>query len=427
MVINADDRAGTAGDLAHRAGLPNASPGFVAAFVAAVLGVSVATLTPVTVTLAVRIKQLTPGHEAANLSLVLGVAAVMSLLSGPFFGQLSDRTTSRWGMRRPWLLGGLAVGLGGLAVLATATTVTMVLLGWSVTQIGFSALNAALAALLIDHVPDGQRGKVSGLIGMCQAVGTVTGVFLVQAVHSSVALMFVVPGAVAAAAVLVLAVTLHDRRLAREARAHYDLREFARSFWVNPIRHPGFGWAWLGRFLMITGFAILQTYQVYYLSDHLGFNTDQVPKLVFESILVLTVTIVISSNVCGWLSDRLRRRKYFVLGSAALYGVSMLVVSTAHTWHTFLGGMVIGGLALGAYLAIDLALVAQVLPDDGANAAKDLGVFNIASAVPQMVAPAIAPVFLAIGSGGNYTALFIGAAAFSVLGALAIQPIRGVR
>jgi MFS family permease len=427
MVTNADDRTGAVSDLAYRVGLPNAGPGFVAAFVAAVLGVSVATLTPLTVTLAVRIKQLTPGHEAANLSLVLGVAAVVALLSGPFFGQLSDRTTSRWGMRRPWLIGGLAVASTASPPSPTATTVTMVLLGWCVTQIGFSALNAALAALLIDHVPDGQRGKVSGLIGMCQAVGVVIGVFLVQAVRSSVALMFVVPGAVAAAAVLVLAVTLHDRRLGREARGRYDLREFARSFWVNPIRHPGFGWAWLGRFLMITGFAILQTYQVYYLSDHLGFSTDRVPKLVFESILVLTVTIVVSSNVCGWLSDRLRRRKYFVLGSAALYSLSMLVVATAHTWHTFLGGMVIGGLGLGAYLAIDLALVAQVLPDDGANAAKDLGVFNIANSVPQMVAPAIAPVFLAIGSGGNYTALFIGAAAFSALGALAIQPIRAVR
>src|SRR5258708_33429083 len=119
----------------------------------------------------------------------------------------------------------------------------MVLLGWCVTQIGFSALNAALAALLIDHVPDAQRGKVSGLIGMCQALGVVIGVFLVQTVRSSVALMFVVPGAVAAAAVLVLVVMLHDRRLAREARGRYDLREFARSFWVNPIRHPGVRWA----------------------------------------------------------------------------------------------------------------------------------------------------------------------------------------
>ncbi|MEU0478880.1 MFS transporter [Streptosporangium sp. NPDC006013] len=431
MATNADDQITTAADPTPPSSPPAASTGFIAAFVAAVLGVAVATLTPLSVTLAIRIKQIDPDNAAGSLSLVLGVAAVVALLSGPFFGQLSDRTTSRWGMRRPWLLGGLVVGLAGLCLLATAATIPVMLVGWCITQAGFSALNAALAALLIDHVPDLQRGKVSGLVGMCQAVGVVAGVFLVQSVGSSVALMFLFPGALAAATVIVLAVVLRDRRLDSADRLRYDLRAFARSFWVDPIRHRNFAWAWLGRFLMMTGFAILQTYQVYYLSDQLGVETAQIPSLILQSTLVLTATVVVSSIGCGWLSDRLRRRKVFVLGSAAVYGVAMIVIATAGSWGTFLIGMVIGGLALGAYLAVDLALVAQVLPNGGATAAKDLGVFNIANAVPQMVAPAIAPIFLAIGtgtgSGGNYTSLFIGAAAFSMLGALAIQPIRGVR
>ncbi|GAA2828207.1 MFS transporter [Kribbella solani] len=424
-----DDRIMTATAPAQATNPPAASGGFIAAFVTALFGVAVATLTPVSVTLAIRIKQIDPDNAAAGLSLVLGVAAIVALLSGPFFGQLSDRTTSRWGMRRPWLVGGLAVGLAGLCVLATAASIPVLLVGWCVTQIGFSALNAALAALLIDQVPDFQRGKVSGLVGMCQALGVVTGVFLVQSVGTSIALMFLVPGALAAAAVIVLAAAVRDRRLDPADRGRYDIGAFFRSFWVNPIQHRGFAWAWLGRFLMITGFAILQTYQVYYLSDQLGVETVRIPTLVLQSTLVLTATVVVSSIGCGWLSDRLRRRKAFVLGSAGVYGMAMIVVATAGTFGAFLIGMVIGGLALGAYLAVDLALVAQVLPDGGATAAKDLGVFNIANAVPQLVAPAIAPIFLAIGtgSGGNYTALFIGAAVFSLLGALAIQPIRGVR
>lgn len=427
MTTNADGPIATAQDPAPPRTAPPASAGFITAFVAAVLGVAVATLAPLSVTLALRIQQLDPENAPASLSLVLGVAAVVALLSGPFFGQLSDRTTSRWGMRRPWLLGGLLVGLIGLAILSMSASIPMMLLGWCITQLGFSALNAALAALLIDHVPELQRGKVSGLVGMCQAVGVVTGVFLVQLVGTSVALMFLVPGALAAATVIALSLVLRDRRLDPADRSRYDFRAFARSFWVNPLRHRAFGWAWLGRFLMMTGFAILQTYQVYYLSDQLGFDAAAIPGLVLQSTLLLTAAVVVSSVGCGWLSDRLRRRKIFVLGSAALYGVAMIVVATAQTWETFLVGIVIGGLALGTYLAVDLALVAQVLPNGGATAAKDLGVFNIANAVPQMVAPAIAPLFLAIGSGGNYTALFIGAAAFSLLGALAIQPIRGVR
>lgn len=427
MTTNADGPITTAQDPAPPRTAPPASAGFITAFVAAVLGVAVATLAPLSVTLALRIQQLDPENAPASLSLVLGVAAVVALLSGPFFGQLSDRTTSRWGMRRPWLLGGLLVGLIGLVILSMSASIPMMLLGWCITQLGFSALNAALAALLIDHVPELQRGKVSGLVGMCQAVGVVTGVFLVQLVGTSVALMFLVPGALAAATVIALSLVLRDRRLDPADRSRYDFRAFARSFWVNPLRHRAFGWAWLGRFLMMTGFAILQTYQVYYLSDQLGFDAAAIPGLVLQSTLLLTAAVVVSSVGCGWLSDRLRRRKIFVLGSAALYGVAMIVVATAQTWETFLIGIVIGGLALGTYLAVDLALVAQVLPNGGATAAKDLGVFNIANAVPQMVAPAIAPLFLAIGSGGNYTALFIGAAAFSLLGALAIQPIRGVR
>lgn len=427
MTTNADGPIATAQDPAPPRTAPPASAGFITAFVAAVLGVAVATLAPLSVTLALRIQQLDPENAPASLSLVLGVAAVVALLSGPFFGQLSDRTTSRWGMRRPWLLGGLLVGLIGLVILSMSASIPMMLLGWCITQLGFSALNAALAALLIDHVPELQRGKVSGLVGMCQAVGVVTGVFLVQLVGTSVALMFLVPGALAAATVIALSLVLRDRRLDPADRSRYDFRAFARSFWVNPLRHRAFGWAWLGRFLMMTGFAILQTYQVYYLSDQLGFDAAAIPGLVLQSTLLLTAAVVVSSVGCGWLSDRLRRRKIFVLGSAALYGVAMIVVATAQTWETFLVGIVIGGLALGTYLAVDLALVAQVLPNGGATAAKDLGVFNIANAVPQMVAPAIAPLFLAIGSGGDYTALFIGAAAFSLLGALAIQPIRGVR
>jgi hypothetical protein len=63
------------------------------------------------------------------------------------------------------------------------------------------------------------------------------------------------------------------------------------------------------------------------------------------------------------------------------------------------------------------------LPEGGKEAAKDLGVLNIANAL----APEIAPIFLAIGGANNYTSLFTSAAIFALLGAIAIQSIKGVR
>ena len=73
----------------------------------------------------------------------------------------------------------------------------------------------------------------------------------------------------------------------------------------------------------------------------------------------------------------------------------MFVIAIASNFNGFLVGMAISGLGFGVYVAVDLALVADVLPDKD-NAAKDLGVFNIAGALPFSIAPGIAPVILAI-------------------------------
>ncbi len=103
----------------------------------------------------------------------------------------------------------------------------------------------------------------------------------------------------------------------------------------------------------------------------------------------------------------------------------MFVIAVASSFNGFLVGMAIGGLGFGVYMAVDLALVADVLPDKD-NAAKDLGVLNIAGALPFSVAPAIAPAILAIG-GGSYGVLYAVAGVCAVIGAVAILPVKRVR
>jgi MFS family permease len=87
--------------------------------------------------------------------------------------------------------------------------------------------------------------------------------------------------------------------------------------------------------------------------------------------------------------------------------------------------MVIGGLGFGLYMAVDLALVVDVLPS-GDRVAKDLGVLNIAGALPSSIAPAIAPLILVLGN-GSYGVLYAVAGVCALLGAVAILPIRRVR
>ena len=279
----------------------------------------------------------------------------------------------------------------------------------------------------------GQRGRVAGLVGVGLPVGLVGGAFLAQAVSGSIFLMFMAPAAVGVVFVLILATILDDRRQSPDYRSPpYTLHEFLGSFWVNPVRQPDFAWAWLNRFLLNMGTAMLVTYQVFYLIDHLGISQDRVPRLVFIASLVLSAGLVLLRVVGGSLSDLAGgRRKVFVWSSAVIFGVGTAIIGFAGSFDAFLFGVAVGGIGLGIYLAVDLALVSLVLtkPDD---ASKDLGVFNIASTLPQSLAPTVAPIFLSIplfasGEGDNYTALYFVAALFAGAGALAILPVKGVR
>ena len=146
-------------------------------------------------------------------------------------------------------------------------------------------------------------------------------------------------------------------------------------------RSPDFAWAFASRFMFVLAYAFLTTYQVYYLLDKLGSAEADVPRQIFLGTFAQSVVVVAACLIGGRLSDRTGRRKLFVLTASVVYGLAMFVLAVAGSFNGFLVGMAIGGLGFGVYVAVDLALVVDVLPDED-NAAKDLGVLNIAGALP---------------------------------------------
>ena len=400
--------------------------GFVALYALAFAGTCLVLVAPLLVTLALRVNSLVGIEQAPNsLALVTGIGALVAMIGNPFFGRMSDRTSSRLGMRRPWMVIGLLGGSLGVLVVALAPTIPVVLVGWCIAQLLFNALLAAEIAVLADQVPVAQRGMVSGVLAVCLPVASVSGTFLVQLFTGNQLAMFLVPCAVGGFFVLLFAATLKDRRLDKADRPAWSLREFLSSFDVNPRKSPDFAWAFASRFMFVLAYAFLITYQAYYLLDEIGSAEADVPHQIFLGTLVQSAVVVVASLVGGRLSDRTGRRKIFVLIASIVYGLAMFVVALASDFNGFLVGMAIGGLGFGVYVAVDLALVTDVLPDK-ANTAKDLGVFNIAGALPFSVAPAIAPAVLAIGN-GSYGVLYAVAGAGAIIGALAILPVRRVR
>jgi len=404
-----------------------ASARFVAIYALAYAALWLALLTPAMITLALRVRQLADGNPARPISLVLFAGAIAALVGNPIFGALSDRTRSRFGRRRPYLVGGSLAGLAALALIGVATSLGMVLVGWCLAQLAYNAVLASMVAIIPDQIPATQRGSVVGILGVCMPVGQIVGTFLVQQLAGNLTLALLVPGTLGLVGVLALAVVLPDAPPAPAAVAGSAVGVApARAIHFDLLAHRDFTWAWLGRAFFVMGSIFLQAYQPFLLIDELGFDASQVPRLIFRSTLVQAAMTVVWSLVAGRLSDRIGRRKSIAMAGSVLQGLGLWLIAAAHSYTTFLLGVALTGMGHGVYEGVDLALVTEVLPDRARHAAKDLGLLNITNALPQVIAPLAAPAILVL-SGGDYTLLFLVAGTAPFLGAVLLSPLKSVR
>ena len=363
--------------------------------------------------------------KVGALGLVTGVGALVAVVATPLAGALSDRTTSRFGRRLPWLVGGTFLGALALFVLSRQSTVVGVLIGWAAAQAFFNAAYAGLTAEVPDHVPVEQRGTVSGWFGLPQAVGVVVGVALVTLFTTTVVAGYVLIAAVIVVLVLPFAGVTRDPVLDPADRPALSL---ARGWWIDPRRFPDFGWAWLTRFLISLGNALGTLYLLYFLRDKVHYEQLFPGKSAEDGVLVLILIYAagaVATAVGGGMwSDRTGRRKPLVIVSSLVMAAGAVLLAVRPTWTASLVAAALLGIGYGVYMAVDTALVTQVLPA-AADRGKDLGIVNIANAAPQVLAPALAaPVVAGL---GGYSTLYALTALVTIAGAVLVLPIRSVR
>ncbi|MET0785067.1 MAG: MFS transporter, partial [Leifsonia flava] len=346
----------------------------------------------------------------------------------PLVGRLSDRTTSRWGMRRPWILGGTLVGLGGFALIGVAGSVWVVLIAWCVVQAAMNAVLAAANATLPDQVPTGARGKVSGIIGITTPIGILAGTFLVTFLNDDFSRFFV-PAVIATALAVLFVLVLKDRRLDGKPAQKFTIGQFFGSFVFNPVKHPDFGWTWLTKFLVMFGYAGIATFLPFYLVEQFKLSEQDAIGTILMANLASMAAMAISGPIGGILSDRIGKRRPFVAVAGGVMVIGLVVLAFAPSIGVVLLAQAIIGFGAGSFMSVDMALATEVLPN-AADSAKDLGVLNIANALPQSIAPAIAPMIIAFGATtalGGYTVYYLFGALVALAGAVLVYRIKGVK
>ena len=388
------------------------------------------------------------GTTAASALLIGHVTAagnLFALLAPILAGWLSDRTRTRWGRRRPWLVAGTAVNLVGLAVLGLAGTPLVLAIAYMVVQLSFNLAGGAYAAVIPDVVPPEDRGRASGLLGMMNVVGSVVGlagviaalkmlgedrtgliagygiVMAVLLITTAITVLAVkeppaiaerparlalspqgalaiTAGSIAGVAWLVfnlfslggLAFAILGAGLTAGAIAAISaarvpaMREFFSAF-----HNRDFFWTFATRAFVIMGINTILPFLALYFKDVIGVK-DPGTEAGLWGLAVLAGAIV-PAVVGGHLSDRLGRRKLFVYISGGMQALvaSVLLFGLIQSLPVVYAMGVLFGMGYGMYYAVDWAIACDVLPDRERSGGRDMGLWHIAFTLPTALAPAI--------------------------------------
>ncbi|MDR6868135.1 MFS family permease [Microbacterium resistens] len=384
---------------------------------------------PSAVALSLKVLELVPTTQKEGaLAIVTAIGGATALITNPLFGGMSDRTRSRFGRRRPWIAAGIVVGLLGAGIMLAAPSIAMLAIGWVIAQAGYNATFAALNAMLAEQVPDADRGKASGIFGAASGLGMLSAYALAAVFAKSMTVLFLAMPAVAVAIVIAVCVVVKDPVPEGEI-PRVTIRSMLTSFVFNPKETPSFAYVALQRFIMQTGYTLVQAFGLYFLMLRMKMSTVEATQV---TLLIGLITLVLLSAVSwgvGFLASRRGRYGGYLLGSIGLMAASLLISAFTDQFLLYLVGVLMSGVALGIYSSVDLALVMRTLP--AGREGKFLGIFNMAKTLPQTIAPAAAPFLLMLGAGDpiaggdkNYTALYLCATAAVLLSLLTIAGFR---
>ena len=361
-----------------------------------------------------------PAHKIAVYTTFAVIGAVTSALGTVVGGTLSDRTRSRLGKRSPWLLGSALLAALALAGVGLTTNLVLIGVGYALFQAGIGAWVAALSALIPDRVAARAVGKASAFAGFGYLLGqTIGGVVGGAFVTKPAAGLVFVPWTIVVAAILI-AVFVRGGDNRSEARAE-GRPAFLRDLVPPAIRD--FWLAFAGRFFFILAIVMLSTFQLFTLTDYLHQSTAKAGAVISFATILFGLLAAVAVIITGPLSDRIGRRKPFVIGAPLLIGVALIPLLIAPSVTTYVAFFSLTGLAFGTYISVDQALMVAVLPRQS-SAARDLGFLSIAQTIPGVVAPIVGGLLV---ESLGYVAIFATSLVIAVLAAIAIVGIRSVR
>ena len=355
-----------------------------------------------------QLEKLTGDRQSQAVGFTIGASAILALVIPLLIGPISDRSLSRFGRRRPFMIAGVAVNILGLAVMYFASqppfsTQTFLgfnfnfwgyFVGFCVVQIGSNISTGAYQGVIPDVVLVEQRGVASGYMGAMTQLGSALGIIAIAVIFRDN--MQISYGLICGSLVLFLiwtALTLKETPILH-APPWEGTRAFVKKLWIDPKKYPDFAWVWITRFLVMFGFYTVQPFVRYYLRDVVHIPEGSLDVTQGEVLLIILIAAMITGLLGGALSDKIGRKKIVYIANTMM-AIGAVALVFCNNLIQALSVGVFFGLGYGAYISVDWALGTDVLPNKDSDAGKDMGVWHISMVLPQTLAAPVAGVLLA--------------------------------
>ena len=390
----------------------------------------VAVFVGINVVLQERIKELVPDRtvQYTTLGLVNAAGVLIAVLVQPTVGTISDYTISRFGRRKPYILIGTLLDMVFLIGLATSNTVLAVAAFIILLQFSSNFAQGPFQGYVPDLVPAPQVGIASGLVGLFNILGIVVGTLVatIGLVIGDFTWPTIFLGVIELLTMLSLFFRLDEGRRARDRHGR-RWRSIAGEAWGTDIlQERSFLFLVASRFFILAGTAFLLNLSVPYLERAQGL-TDPGERGLWLNVATITVALFTAAATipAARLSNRLGRKRV-IYAACALGAVGMGICALAPTKELFLPGAVLVGVAAGSFLAVDWALMTDIIPK--AESGRYMGISNVATATNGVFVTFLGGLIIdAFVRGGDSAigprAAFLIGPLFFALGALLLRPV----
>ncbi len=367
------------------------------------------------------------GTEGSSLALVGFLQFLFSVAIQPTVGSISDYTTTRWGRRKPFIVFGALFDALFLIGIASANSLLAIAAFATLLALSTNVARGPFQGYVPDLVPDRQVGLASAMVGLMQVLGNVVGFALAAIANSegNVGLAIVAIASIELVTMLSVVLRVPNGPPARARNGRSWASIAAETWGTDILREKSYLWLLASRLFILMGGAAVLNFIFLYLADAHGLSQKEAGGAFLTMLLAATVVSLLAIVPASRLSDRFGRKPViYVCTALGAAGVGMIALAPSVMVATI--GAAIFGASQGTFLAVDWALMTDIIPR--AASGRYMGLSNVVTASSTTIAVIVGGPMIdlinrssGIGTGERVQLLF--GVAYFLVGALALRPV----